>query len=110
MTARCRIVVERLDDVVSLPLDAVLEQEGRTLVRLAGGEERDVVLGARNSDRVVVTEGLAAGERVQLRLLEAPEGGGKAAGAETNGGTADGAGHSGRGGRGGGGGGGRRGR
>jgi multidrug efflux pump subunit AcrA (membrane-fusion protein) len=55
---------------VSIPLDAVLEEGGRTFVRRADGREQDVVLGPRNRDHVVVEEGLAEGDAVRLRLLE----------------------------------------
>ena len=53
-----------------IPLDAVFEKGGETLVyRVRGGgtEERRVVLGKRNDDYVIVEEGLAAGDRVALR-------------------------------------------
>ena len=53
-----------------IPLDAVFEKGGETLVyRVRGGdtEERKVVLGKRNDDYVIVEEGLAAGDRVALR-------------------------------------------
>ena len=53
-----------------IPLDAVFEKGGETLVyRVRGGntEERKVVLGKRNEDYVIVEEGLAAGDRVALR-------------------------------------------
>ncbi len=53
-----------------IPLDAVFEKGGETLVyRVRGGgtEERKVVLGKRNDDYVIVEEGLAPGDRVALR-------------------------------------------
>ena len=52
------------------PLDAVFEKDGRTLVyRLVGGqpEEREVKLGHKNEDFVIVEEGLAPNDRVTLR-------------------------------------------
>ena len=53
-----------------IPLDAVFEKDGRTLVyRLVGGqpEEREVKLGQKNEDFVIVEEGLAPNDRVTLR-------------------------------------------
>lgn len=93
MTATCHVVVETIpprptadpDSVQSeadgevasaapmplyIPLDAVFEKDGRTLVyRLVGGqpEEREVKLGHKNEDFVIVEEGLAPNDRVTLR-------------------------------------------
>ena len=92
MTATCHVVVETIpprptaapDSVQSeaaevatatpmplyIPLDAVFEKDGRTLVyRLMGGqpEEREVKLGQKNEDFVIIEEGLAPGDHVALR-------------------------------------------
>ncbi len=92
MTATCHVVVEIIpprpvavpDSVQSeatevataalmplyIPLDAVFEKAGRTLVyRLVGGqpEEREVKLGQKNEDFVIVKEGLAPDDHVALR-------------------------------------------
>ena len=53
-----------------IPLDAVFEKDGRTVVyRLDGGApvETTVKLGANNSDYVVIEEGLGPEDRVTLR-------------------------------------------
>lgn len=53
-----------------IPIDAVFEKGGRTLVyRVEGGkqEEQEVVLGDRNDNYVVVLEGLGSNDRVTLR-------------------------------------------
>ncbi len=73
MTARVEIQVEERKDALYLPLDAVFEREGRTIVYLAGRRPRarEVVLGPSNADFVVVEKGLAEGERVLLRDPEA---------------------------------------
>lgn len=52
-----------------MPLDAVFEKEGRTVVyRLVDGqtEETEVDLGKRNDNYVVVEDGLAPDDRVTL--------------------------------------------
>ncbi len=61
-------------DIASLPLyipiDAVFEKVGRTLVfRIEGGQpkEQEVVLGERNDNYVIVLEGLGSNDRVTLR-------------------------------------------
>ena len=53
-----------------IPIDAVFEEGGRTLVyRMNGGkaEAQEVVLGKRNDDYVIVEEGLGVNDRVALR-------------------------------------------
>jgi len=70
MTAQCRIIHEELPDVVSVPLEAVFRQDERTVVYLAGGDEREVELGPAGEDDVVITAGVEAGE---VLLLAAPD-------------------------------------
>ena len=90
MTAACEVIVETIPprppedeaeieepeetEVVEIPLyipiDAVFEKGGRTLVyRMQSGqpEEQEVALGARNEDYVIVEEGLGTHDRVALR-------------------------------------------
>ena len=90
MTAACEVIVETIPprppedeaeieepeetEAVEIPLyipiDAVFEKGGRTLVyRMQGGqpEEQEVALGARNEDYVIVEEGLGTNDRVALR-------------------------------------------
>jgi HlyD family secretion protein len=75
MTARVEIDTEERSRAFSIPLDAVFEREGRTIVYLASGshvEPREVILGPSNQDFVVVEGGLRRGERVCLRDPGAP--------------------------------------
>ena len=90
MTAACEVIVETIPprepedeeeieeaeetEAVEIPLyipiDAVFEKGGRTLVyRMEGGQpvEQEVALGARNEDYVIVEEGLGSNDRVALR-------------------------------------------
>ena len=69
MTARVEIQVEERQRALYLPLDAVFEKDGRSIVFLAGRRPRarEVVLGPSNADFVVIEKGLARGERVLLR-------------------------------------------
>jgi multidrug efflux pump subunit AcrA (membrane-fusion protein) len=70
MTSRVEIEVEEREKALSIPLDAVFEHEGRSLVYVASGRRvlpRDVVLGPSNTDFVVVERGLRKGELVCLR-------------------------------------------
>jgi HlyD family secretion protein len=69
MTARVEIEVEERKHALYLPLDAVFERDGRSVVYLAGRRPRarEVVLGPSNADFVVIEKGLVRGERVLLR-------------------------------------------
>lgn len=90
MTAACEVIVETIpprpqredaeievaeetdaaDIPLYIPIDAVFEKGGRTLVyRMQGGQpvEQEVALGSRNEDYVIVEEGLGGNDRVALR-------------------------------------------
>jgi HlyD family secretion protein len=73
MTARVEIEVEERQKALYVPLEAVFEREGRSVVYPAGRRPRprEVVLGPSNADFVVVERGLSRGERVLLRDPEA---------------------------------------
>jgi HlyD family secretion protein len=73
MTARVEIQVEERARALFVPLEAVFEREGRTVVYLDGRRPRprEVVLGPSNADFVVVEKGLSRGDRVLLRDPEA---------------------------------------
>jgi HlyD family secretion protein len=75
MTARVEIQVEERAQALFVPLEAVFEKEGRSIVYVVGRggpRPREVVLGASNQDFVVIESGLRRGERVALRDPEAP--------------------------------------
>jgi HlyD family secretion protein len=69
MTARVEIEVEERKRALYVPLEAVFEKDGRSIVYLAGRRPvaREVVLGPSNADFVVIEKGLARGERALLR-------------------------------------------
>jgi RND family efflux transporter MFP subunit len=67
MTAACSILTARIEDAISVPLDAVFDDEGASIVYLSNSERRVVELGIRNDDRVIVNAGLAAGQAILLR-------------------------------------------
>jgi len=74
MSALCSIIVQQFDDVLSVPLDAVFEEGGRPVVYVVDGgvEAREVLLGARNRDFVIVEEHLREGETISLRNPRTP--------------------------------------
>jgi HlyD family secretion protein len=66
ISASCRIVIERLQDIVSVPIEAVFEKEGTTLVYLANKKKRDVTVGQRNDMYIEITDGLQGDEEICL--------------------------------------------
>ena len=70
MTARVELLVERLEDVLYVPLEAVFERGGKHFVYSTDrgrSEVREVLVGASNEDHVVIETGVEAGELVLLR-------------------------------------------
>lgn len=70
MTCMMDIVIEKIQDVVSVPLESVFEREGKTIVYVMGSRaprRREVELGKRNNTHIVVTEGLSPGDKIALR-------------------------------------------
>lgn len=69
MTAQCRIIVDRKANVVTVPLEAVFERDGKSVVFVVPGNGRPVpvTIGARSDDFAEITAGLAGGETVALR-------------------------------------------
>jgi len=70
MTVKVEVVVERIPDVIHVPLEAVFERgDGMICYVSTNGSfnEREVTLGKRNDNFVVVEEGLEEGQRVALR-------------------------------------------
>ncbi len=74
MSLRVRIVVQKIPDQITIPLEAVhVNGDGPTVLVVVRGRasSRPVVLGPRSGARVVVESGLEEGERV---LLDNPTG------------------------------------
>jgi multidrug resistance efflux pump len=73
---RGTIVLEQGDAIV-VPRQAVFEHDGRMFVHREGSgghfEEVEVKLGSSSAGRVVITEGLAEGDRIALRDPDAPD-------------------------------------
>jgi hypothetical protein len=84
MTAQVEILVDNRDNVLSVPVQAVVRYEGKdhlAIKKLDGGIElRDVRLGISNDKFVEITEGLAGGDTVVMNpdsLMSEPEKGDK---------------------------------
>lgn len=66
MSASCRIVIDRLTEVVSVPLEAVFEREDTTVVFLKDKKKRAVEVGRRNDMFVEIVSGLKGTEEICL--------------------------------------------
>ena len=66
MSAACNIIVDRLEDVVSVPLEAVFEKEGKPVVYLKNKKDIEVVVGRRNDMVIEIVEGLKGDEEICL--------------------------------------------
>lgn len=76
ITTTNRVVVGSVEKALSIPIVAVTEEEKKTFVYVRNGggfDRREVVLGERNDNFVVVKKGLTEGERVALRNPELSE-------------------------------------
>ena len=69
MNAEVAIQVERLEEALQVPPQAVVQRDGRYFCMVSSGEEledREVQIGSANETFVVVEQGLRAGEQVVL--------------------------------------------
>jgi RND family efflux transporter MFP subunit len=76
MTTSNEIVMETIPDAIYVPLESVFEKEGKVLVYRMDGSRptpAPVEVGAKNSNFVVIKNGLKAGEKVTLRDPTAKE-------------------------------------
>lgn len=66
MSASTRVIVERVPDVLAIPLEAVFEVEGKPTVYLANQRSREVTPGRRNDRDIEIVSGLREGDTVLL--------------------------------------------
>ena len=70
MTAQVQVIIETVENAVSVPLECVFDRDDRHVVYIKerdGFREAAVELGPQNPDTVVITRGLAGGEELALR-------------------------------------------
>ncbi len=70
MTCACQVITGRIQDAMSIPLQAVFQKEDTTVVYVMGSRSpkmRSVAIGDKSSDRIVIMAGLEEGEFVCLR-------------------------------------------
>jgi len=76
MSAKTEIMVNRLEDVVQIPVQAVTLNEGKQVCYVAGGmkpERREIEIGEFTDEFIEVKSGLKEGERVLLRTPDGVE-------------------------------------
>lgn len=66
MSASARVIVDKLENVVSVPLEAVFERQGSTVVYLENKKSVEVEVGRRNDMSVEIVSGLEGDERICL--------------------------------------------
>ena len=76
MSSKVEIMVNRLEDVVQIPVQAVALNEGRQVCYIAGGmkpERREIEIGEFTDEFIEIKKGLKEGERVMLRTPDGVE-------------------------------------
>jgi multidrug efflux pump subunit AcrA (membrane-fusion protein) len=69
LTVSCRVIVDEIDDVIHVPVDAVFTEAGNSFVYLkttTGFERKEIETGASNTDFVMIKSGLKEGQKVAL--------------------------------------------
>ena len=69
LTVSCRIIIDRIDDVLYIPLDALITEGDKTYVykkTTSGYDKVKVETGENNSDYVIIHSGLGENDRVSL--------------------------------------------
>jgi len=70
MTAQLNIVVEKVAAALTIPAQSSFQKSGRTVVYLLHGsnfEEKEIEVGRRSGDQILVSKGLHPGDRVALK-------------------------------------------
>jgi HlyD family secretion protein len=70
MTANATVVVDRVPDAITIPVQAMFQKSGQTVAYVWNGSafrEQAIALGRTSRDRILVTSGLNPGDRVALR-------------------------------------------
>ncbi len=70
MTAQLTVVVDRVPNALTIPVQASFQKSGRTVAYVWDGskfQERGIEVGRRNRDRILVAKGLQSGDRVALK-------------------------------------------
>jgi multidrug efflux pump subunit AcrA (membrane-fusion protein) len=72
MTVSCRIIVDKIDDALFIPLEGLFQKGSEEYVFARSGnsyKKRSIKTSLANNDFVIIEEGLAEGDRISLRDL-----------------------------------------
>jgi RND family efflux transporter MFP subunit len=70
MTAQITVVVDRIPDAITIPVQASFQKSGQTVAYVVEGSkfrEQPIEVSRRSRDRILVSRGLRAGDRVALQ-------------------------------------------
>ncbi len=73
MNATCEFVVDRKEDVLAVPAEAVKEDNGKYYVQVMEGgapKRRDVEIGLEGNDTIEIASGLQEGEEVVTQVIQ----------------------------------------
>jgi HlyD family secretion protein len=76
ITGQITVVVDRVANAITIPAQALFQKSGQNVAYVWQGsqfEERDVEVGRRSSDKIMILEGLRAGDQVALKDPTAKE-------------------------------------
>jgi len=76
MTAQVTVVVDRVPNALTIPVQASFEKSGQTVAYVWSGskfEEHLIEVGRRSGDRLLITKGLQVGDRVAMKDPSAKE-------------------------------------
>lgn len=69
MTVSCKIIVDKIDNVLFIPLEAIIKEENTDYVFLKSGDtftKREVKVGLANNDYIIIEKGLIEGDQIAL--------------------------------------------
>jgi len=70
ITGEVTVVVERVPDALAIPAQALFQRSGQNIAYVWQGtqfEEREIEVGRRSGDKILISKGLRAGEQIALR-------------------------------------------
>lgn len=69
MTVSCKIIVDKIDNVLFIPLEAIIKEENKDFIYVKTGasfKKREVTVGLSNNDYIIIKEGLKKGDIIAL--------------------------------------------
>jgi multidrug efflux pump subunit AcrA (membrane-fusion protein) len=76
MTVSCRIIIDRIEDALFIPLESLYEEGGKDFVFVRSGgtfKKKYIKTGVANNDFTIVEDGLKEGDRISLIDLSVEE-------------------------------------